>query len=264
MGHTRLGAIPKLRKWGDIVATFAKEAPAPLPSSSIPDIARRTIEAADPALQRAMDDPGLSRAFFLLTRVVLAARKDEWKARLAEVGINLPAQASLFDLTSELHAAIDGATQAGGRPTDISEMAQAALGQAFVELASPHTVALFGSSDEHLVGALRALSTKRNFGELGQRFFGHFLARFLNSYLSRITAGETGGDNLRQVGALTRFNAQLDAHCIQSARIVRDFCGGWYSKTEYVEGINPENTRRFVAVAIRKLSAEMRRQETER
>jgi hypothetical protein len=41
---------------------------------------------------------------------------------------------------------------------------------------------------------------------------------------------------------------------------VRDFCGQWYSKTEYMEGINPENTSRFMAIALRKLSRQLAKQ----
>lgn len=260
MGHTRLGAIPKLRKWGDIVSTFAREAPAPLSSDDVNDVARRTLEAAEPALRRAVDDPGLRQAFFLLAKVALAARQKDWKGGLQEIGVCLPPEAGLFDLTSELHASVDTAIQAAGAPSDVSEMAQAALGEALVELVAPRATTLFGGNDENLRSALREVSTRKTFGELGQRFFGHFLARFLNFYLSRITAGETGGGAVQQIGDLSRFNRQLDNHCIQSAKIVESFCGEWYSKTEYLEGINTENTHRFIAIALRKLSAEIRRQ----
>ena len=86
------------------------------------------------------------------------------------------------------------------------------------------------------------------------------MSRFLNFYLSRVTAGRVGGDRLRQVGELTRFNQSLDDHCHQSARIVRDFCGQWYSKTEFQQGISLENTSGFMAVALRKLRDELERQ----
>ena len=58
----------------------------------------------------------------------------------------------------------------------------------------------------------------------------------------------------RGIGEL---NDALVAHCQQSARIVRDFYGDWYSATEFREGITPQNTSRFVAVALNKIRAEM-------
>jgi hypothetical protein len=52
-------------------------------------------------------------------------------------------------------------------------------------------------------------------------------------------------------------------HCDQSARIVRDFCGEWYSKTEYQKGIDLNNTSRFLAVAFNKLRTELKQQKAE-
>jgi hypothetical protein len=62
------------------------------------------------------------------------------------------------------------------------------------------------------------------------------------------------------VGAIAQFNAALRSHCDQSARIVRDFCGDWYSKTEYQKGIDLENTSGFLAVALKKLRSELEQQ----
>ena len=45
-----------------------------------------------------------------------------------------------------------------------------------------------------------------------------------------------------------------------AARIVRDFCGEWFSKTVYQEGIDLKNTSRFLAVAFKKLRSELDRQ----
>jgi hypothetical protein len=259
MGHTRLGRIPTLRKWQDVIA-LCGAGPA---DALIPEIADRTLEAAEPALLRAMDDAGLRFAFHALARLALASREADWDAALARIGVNLPADASIFDLAAELQGAVDDQILAEGRATDVSEIAQRAMGEALLELAGPSAASLFGSSADALRSAVRELSTKGGFGALGQRFFGHFLARFLNSYVSRVTASLTGTRSIREVAELSRFNAELTLHCVQSARIVRDFAGEWYSKTEYLHGIDPQNTGGFVAVALKKLAAELRRQGAE-
>jgi hypothetical protein len=44
---------------------------------------------------------------------------------------------------------------------------------------------------------------------------------------------------------------------------VRDFCGTWYSKTNYEQGINPENTSRFLAFALEKMRSELAQQRAE-
>ena len=228
--------------------------------ADIGDVAEATLDAARQGLEKAVDDPGLRYTFYLLTQIVLAARQEDWQAGLRPFGIALPGDATLFDLTAELHNAVDDHLAARGRPTDISEMAQQAAGEALLALAGPRAVTLFGEGRDELQAAVRELSTKQGFANLGQRFFGRFMAHYLNFYLSRVTAAQLGDGPLRQVGDITRFDEALRLHCQQSARIVRDFCGEWYSKTEFREGIELGNTSRFMAVALSKLRAELGQQ----
>lgn len=267
MGHTRLGSIPKTRKWRAVVDMIAggrngSDTPGGTTALAkrVEPVSRQTIEAAQAALDKAIDDDGLRYTFYLLTQLVLSARERAWQAELEPLGIHLASDATIFDLTSLMQAAIDDFLSASRRPTDVSEMAQQAAGEALTALAGPRAVTLFGSGRDELQQAVRELSTKKGFSELGQRFFGQFMARFLNFYLSRVTAAQADGHSIHQVGDITSFNEALQAHCYQSARIVRDFCGEWYSKTEFQQGINLDNTSRFMAVAIKKLQAELQQQ----
>lgn len=270
MGHTRLGAIPKSRKWTAIVQDLASAAQGMTEGSysgylheNVEDVAKDTLEAAQGGLNSAIDDIGLRYTFYLLSQIALASREENWQERLSTLGIDLESNSSLLDLSSEMQAAIDTYLTARNRATDISEMAQRSAGEALVGLAENRATTLFGSDLEDVRLSIRDLSTKKGFSDLGQRFFGLFLTKFLNFYLSRITANQINTYNLPQIGDVTKFNDELQLHCQQTARIVRDFCGEWYSKTEYLEGIDIENTAGFVAVALKKLRAELRKQEEE-
>jgi hypothetical protein len=264
MGHQRLGDIPKSKKWSSVVeAVVGEGVPAGAPGSlvqAVSDVADLTIDATGAGLHRAIDDPGLRFTFYLLTQIVLAAREPDWQKRLGDLGIRLSADSTLFDFTAEFQDAVDRYLASHGPPTDVSEMAQQAAGQAVTQLAGPNAKTLFGSGAAELQDALHKLSTKAGFARLGQRFFGCFMSRFFNFYLSRLTAGQVGGPRLGQVGELTHFNELLEQHCNQSARIVHDFCGEWYSKTEFQHGIDLENTSRFMAVALKKLQGELEKQ----
>ncbi len=229
-------------------------------SEDIDDIAAQALDAAEAGIGKAIDDAGLGYTFYLLTQVVLAARSTDWETKLQAVGIDLQDDASIFDLSAEVQYAVDDYLTRHSLPTDISEIAQQAAGEALSTLAGPNSITLFGAGRDELRLAVRDLSTKKGFSKLGQEFFGVFMARYLNSYLSRITAGELGGPRLQQVGDVSQFNEGLRRHCIQSAKIVYDFCGEWYSKTEFREGISIDNTSHFMAVAVRKLQAELRHQ----
>jgi len=261
MGHQRLGRIAKSRKWRAVVDGVMGG--GGLASDDIGRIAALTLDAAGPALRNGTNDAVLRHTFYLLTQIALAAREPDWRGRLAGVGITLSEDASLFDLTVGLHTAVDRQARLAGYTSDLGEMAQQAAGEALAALAGNQATTLFGSGGEHLQKAIRGLSTRVGFAELGQAFFGRFLSRFLGFYLSRVTAQAAGSSRVPSVAAMSQFDAALEAHCWQSARIVQDFCGQWYSKTEYVEGIDSRNTSRFMAVALRKLSDELSQQRAE-
>jgi len=263
MGHQRLGDIPKSYRWNTVVASVASGGGGlggGVSSEYVGDVASRTLDAAAAGLDRAIGDTGLCFTFYLLTQIALASREEDWRPRLRRLGIRLSENASLFDLTSQVQRIVDDHIEAHGRPTDLSEMAQQAAGEAIAALAGPNARTLFGSGAAELQDAMRQLSTRAGFARLGQRFFGRFMTRFLNFYLSRVTAEHVGRSALGGINDLSRFNDTLATHCQQSARIVHDFCGEWYSKTQFQTGIDLENSSHFVAVAMRKLQAELAKQ----
>jgi hypothetical protein len=184
VGHTRLGKLPKTQKWQDLVSriTGTGVSGGVLSAASyVEAIAAQTLDASRAGLDNAKRDSGVIYAFYLLTQVTLASRNTNWEEPLALHGIRLPSDSTVFDLTSEIQAAIDrhvGESSSG--PTDLSEMAQQSVGEALMSLADTRTENLFGGSSDEVRNAIRTLSTQKGFGELGQRFFGRFIARFLN------------------------------------------------------------------------------------
>jgi hypothetical protein len=267
MGHTRLGTIPKSAKWSSIIAAIAGEGQyqdtAHDPSETVPQIAKEALQAAESGLEKAVDDVGLCFTFYLIIKVVLASRTKQWEKELKSLGINLAEQGGLFDLTSEVQARIDDHLHSHSCSTDIAEMAQQAAGEAFSQMAAVRQMMLFGSTRDQLRETIKAFSTKKNFSELSQKFFGLFLARYLNFFISRVTASEVGGKRLNQIGDLSKFNSTLKRHCEQSAQILSDFSGTWYSKANFEGGIDFAKTKGFIAVAIEKLRSELKQQRGE-
>ena len=92
--------------------------------------------------------------------------------------------------------------QSGSGATDLSEIAQQSAGEAIASLAGMRTENLFGGSSADVQAAMHSLSTKKGFGELGQRFFGRFMARFLNFYLSRVTVAKLSNSQRGSWGTL--------------------------------------------------------------
>lgn len=293
MGHIRLGSIPKTRAWSEVVSTLAKTAQAarsfvatewqppsnvafrasiptlghsnasshrPFSEEGLSKIAAQALVASESALNSAAQDRGLRYSFFLLTQIALASRRATWYESLDQVGIRLTNESTAFDLTSEFQEAVDRYICAKGRPTDASEMAQKAAGQVLCDRVGPKAETLFGNAGQELQDAVRAFSTKSGFADLGRSFFSSFLSRFLNFYLSRITATQLGTGSLGELGNITEFNAALERHCYESAAILPNFLGEWYSKTEYMQGINLDAAGGAAAFALTKLREELAKQ----
>ncbi len=265
MGHTRLGTVPKTRKWSEIVKQVAGGSPADDRSTfSVSSIAAQTLDAANEGLDKAVNDTGVRYTFYLLTQLAIASRATDWESAFGELGIHLREDSTVFDFTAQVQDAIDHyVRQSSSAATDLSEIAQQSAGEAITSMAGSQTANMFGGGREDLRNAIRSLSTTKGFGELGQQFFGRFVARFLNFYLSRVTAASVGAGRLRNLADVAEFNDALRLHCDQSARIVRDFCGQWYSKTEYQKGIDLQNTSGFLAIAMKKLQRELAQQKAE-
>jgi len=195
-----------------------------------------------------------------LTQVTLAARKDNFSQELSRLGLDVPKQAGLFDVIGAFTRHIDTYLTQSRARTDISEMGQLAAVETLTEKCAERSKRLFGTTPENVQQSIRELSTKKNFALLARDFFSRFTYRYLNYFLSRETAKHVGlNRRFENIDEHTAFNEALAAHCKQTAAIVQDFAGGWYSKTAYETGITQQDAESFTAVALKKLLSELKR-----
>ena len=102
------------------------------------------------------------------------------------------------------------------------------------------------------------LSTKTGFSSLTHDFFSRFMQRYLTYHLSRELAVHVGpNQRFRDPSEHTQFLEQIAIHTRQAALIVRDYAGGWYSKSKYETGISKDSARRFAAYSLIKLRDEL-------
>lgn len=261
MGHNRLGKIPTTRRWKAIVQSLSSSDSINVaPADEIDKIAAESLTAAEHALKVAIEDRGLRTAFLILTQVAECAKSKDWESSLNSLGVETANCRTALELSFAIQDAIDDRIDSTFRPSDVSEIAKQAAGAALHSLFQGHQLNLLGDNKSSIGSAIRTISTKNGYSELGHTFFSQFLSRFLNFYLSRATADVAGGERILQTGDISAFNEALESHCRQSAYVVRDFCGSWFSKTSYKEGFTPKNTEGFLAVALNKLSNELSRQ----
>src|SRR6266511_3002912 len=258
MGHLRLGRLPKTMRWNAVVGLLAA------PDVDSLDVARATVEAAEDRLRGLASDPSLTHCFWLLTRITWAARGADFAGDLASLGIDVRPDDSAITFIARVNDRARDVVTHFPESGHFAELASLALRRALSETIGQQNLSLFSSSVEQIQEACRAYSTRAQFGVLARRFFGDLLARTLRSFVDRELSNHTGpGQGLSDLDASRRFAESLDLHARQSARIMEDFAGGWYAKRNWeARGeISRDEAQGFVAVALRKLRMELKREE---
>lgn len=257
MGHIRLGNLPKTRNWQQVVELVAG-------GGSVSDIAGQTATAAERGLAGAGDDRALVESFWLLTQLPLAARSDDYVNELRECGLRVQDAPSLMELIGAFSGAVDEKVDRAGARTDLGEMAQLAATETISSMVGERVPTLFGTTTEDVRSCLREFARPRNFSLLAKSFFGRLTNRYLSYFLSRTLSDHVGpGSRFENIEAHSQFNDALDVHCRQAARIVEEFAGGWFSKTNFEGGISREAAGRFAHVAAKKISSELRKRSGE-
>lgn len=254
VGHIRFGKMPKTRSWKQVAQLLADD------GADATQVAKATIKAASKALDQVPDDPGMIAAFHALTQVTLRARDADYEAALQRIGIDVSGVSDHFELVSRISRHIQDAIEQSGRGSVFSEMARLAAAGVLSKRMAGEMPSLFKGSAEDVRAALRKLSTKKNFASLSQDYFADFLQRGLKYFTSMEIhnhVGPSGDYRFKDVNSVAEFNDALGTFCRQSARIVEQFSGGWYSKTEYEKGIGPEEVRGFLHIAMDKLRREL-------
>src|ERR1035437_7015751 len=100
MGHTRLGRLPRTRKWQEVIGLVGAGA-------DTADIAAATLYASMRGLKDAARDPALLRSFWLLTQLPLCARKADFVEELAHVGVSVTGEPTLMELVGGFSDAVD-------------------------------------------------------------------------------------------------------------------------------------------------------------
>lgn len=254
MGHTRLGDIPRTRKWQEVVGLISGGAGAA-------QIANCVIRAAERGLQPASEDKGLVEAVWLLTQLPIAANESDFAAALRDRGLSVSPEPGLMDVVAAVSETVDSRLPKNTGRTDLGEMAQAAASEAIVQVVTDRTQSLFGSTPEDVRRGLASLRTVKQFSIFAKQFYSRLTEKVLQYYISRVTADQVGGAELRfqTLAAKAEFDKALGLHCREASKIVEEFSGQWFSKTKWQkEDISREDAARFAHAAMQKMVAELK------
>ncbi len=253
MGHIRLGRLYKSRKWNQVIDLLESDGRAS-------QLTGATLSATERQLRKLSFDPTLSHVFWLLVTITWAPRTDEFRPFLADIGINLEERASVFSLVSSLSDHLQKKAVEHTESGVFAGIANLSFVDTITETVAERPRTLFGSNVEDIQNAFKAYSSQKQFGIISRRFFAHFLSRTVKYFLNKELSNHIGSDHrLQSIQSVREFNDALALHTQQSAKILEDFAGGWYSKHNWQQRgqITEEEASNFMAFALRKLRMEL-------
>ena len=251
MGHIRLGTLPRTRQWIQVLDLIGGGA-------GTPDVAAATMDASLRGFISAAKDPGLVYTVWLLTQVPLAARSNDFTARLRKLGLAVTDSPSLMEVVGAFTGAVDAHLRRTGGRTDLGEMAQMAASEALAVLGTPANASLFETTASDVQQTIKSFSTSKQFSTLAREFFTRLSRKYLTYFLSRELSNYVAGDGrFSNIDRHAEFNQGLDLYCRQASRIIEEFSGGWFSKGNFEGRITQAKAAGFVHIAIKKLHAEL-------
>jgi hypothetical protein len=254
MGHIRLGNLPRTRKWGQVVDLIGGGA-------GTIQVANATITAAEKGLDLAVKDRGVVETVWLLFQLPLAAREENFSLALRDCGLNVSDSPGLLEIVGALSDAVDAKMPNCTGRTDLGEMAQMAAAETLTEVIGSRTKSLFGTAPEDVQQAFSNLATSKQFSVFAKDFFARFTNKCLDFFLSRAVSVHVGeGRRFTTLAQQSEFSKAMETHCKEAARIVEEFSGGWFSKTNWeTKGeITREKVAAFTSYAMTKLVAELK------
>jgi hypothetical protein len=253
MGHTRLGNLPRTRKWQQVIDLIGGGA-------DTGPIAAATLDASQKGLENASRDPALIRSFWLLTQLPRCATSPEFPQNLHTLGVEVSASPGLMEIVGAFSDSVDAHLRRVGGRTDLGEMGQMGAAETLVSLVGERSRSLFPTTPADVQRALGSFATNRQFAVLARQFFARLTERYLGYFLSRELPKHVGPDRrFENTDARSEFGKALSLHCRQASKIVEKFAEEWYSKRNWLGGISERQAAWFVGEALGKMRAELKK-----
>jgi hypothetical protein len=223
MGHIRIGKLPKIRGWKQVIALLDSA------DSSSSEIAMATAKAAKDFFSQKRSDTALAFSYWVLTQITSKAKSENYVQEISEIGMDISKSKDAFDFLGRVAAFTRAQIKLRGETFPISEFAQPSLREVLTETIGQQSHTLFGATQEDVVFACRKYSRPNQFGKLARLYFAKVLNRVLQFFISkespnRIGLGKKSG-TLRICQALilplrhTVFRAQKSSRNLPGAGI---------------------------------------------
>jgi hypothetical protein len=258
MGHIRLGRLPKTRRWSVVFDVLEGDSVSP------DALARATATAAQQQFAALEGDRAVNYCFWVLVRIVTAARGDDFAGELRRLGISGTEISSGLGFIQQITQMVEKELRNRGQPTVFVRIAELSLREVLSANIIEQSRSLFGTSFEDIQAACRAISTQRRFGEVAKDFFSLFTNRSLQYLTDKEVSNYIGPEKpFASPESVLEFQEALQRYCTETSKIVEDFAAGWFSKNNWASNnnISEETAAAFTAYAFEKIQMELREAE---
>ena len=258
MGHERVGALPRTKRWRDVVGGIAFAAAM---EGDVSELAITTLESVRSRLLAIQRDTGFMAAFQFLLGLSLSASPQVERESLGRLAINLESNPSPLVLASALHQYVAENRQS----SEYAELARKAAVDVISIWTEQQTRQMSLTGDHERASEVwRKASDASGFCEVARLFFGKFVERYLNYFIGREASSELANTEHRERLA-RRLDEHLDSvsrHAFETARITQSFAAGWFNNHARHRMPSVEEISGFLSHSVGKLREELHREES--
>ncbi len=258
MGHERVGALPRTKRWRNVVEGIGEAASA---DGDVSRLANDTLINVRARLENIQRDTGFVAAFQFLLGLALSASPVTNKGSLGDLLVDLEANPSPLRLAGTLTQYVEANTQS----TEYAEIARrAAVDVISIWTEQQSRQLSFSGEHERASEVWRKASDGRGFCEVARLFFGKFVERYLNYFIGREAASNLANTEERERLArkLENHVDGVSRHAFETARITQSFAAGWFNRHARQEMPTPTEISAFLSHAVGKLREELLIEET--
>ena len=228
MGHLRTGSLPRTHHWSAIVSTIAQA--SGIADLDVQSIAAQTLFAGRSGLPRLSDDLVLQRCFQFLVALAVSGGCPDPETAARELGLQIDEEPGKLPLSRALRSWISSVeTWADPEFLVLSRQATVDTIVSWVNAHPPPQPQLICLADPFF--PWRAASSGRGFCRLSRLFFSKFTERYLEYFLSRVTA------DLLSVEEQELFEDALGSqvhlvsqYAFETSKLLESFSAGWFNK----------------------------------
>lgn len=258
MGHERVGALPRTKRWRDVVGGIADAAAV---DGDVYELANATLENVRSRLLAIQRDSGFAASFRFLLRLALSASPRVDRDSLGELAIDLESNPSPLKLARVLGQYVDENKQSA-EYAEVSRKAAIDAISTWTELQTRQRS--FIGEYERVPEVWRRASDGRGFCEVSRLFFGKFVERYLNYFIGREASSVLANteDRERLARRLGEHVNGVSHHAFETARITQSFAAGWFNRHARDGMPSTEAIAGFLSHSVGKLREELIREKS--